>query len=115
MEEKQTGFFVWLQDNARILLSVALVLFLLFAVYSYSKRTDQSVSVVTGDGTVVSEDIDGDGDIDEDDALTADIKKMLNSTDKIVGENAKFDGQKKNAKAGAVSYTHLTLPTTPYV
>ncbi len=40
MAETHRGFFAWLQDNARILLSIALVLFLLFAVYSYSKRTE---------------------------------------------------------------------------
>jgi len=51
MAETQRGFFVWLQDNARILLSIALVLFLLFAVYSYSKRT-ASTDVASEDGTV---------------------------------------------------------------
>jgi len=40
MAQTHRGFFAWLQDNARILLSIALVLFLLFAVYSYSKRTE---------------------------------------------------------------------------
>ena len=34
------------------------------------------------------------------------------------GSKAKYIGEVKNGKAhgiGAVSYTHLTLPTTPYV
>lgn len=38
MAQTKRGFLAWLQDNARILLSIALVLFLLFAVYSYSNK-----------------------------------------------------------------------------
>ncbi len=58
MADTQRGFLVWLQDNARILLSIALVLFLLFAVYSYSKRTANTN--VAQDGTITSlSDLDG--------------------------------------------------------
>ncbi len=44
MTEQNGGLFVWLQDNARIILSIALVLFLLFAVYNYSQDRTESVS-----------------------------------------------------------------------
>lgn len=44
MAEQNGGLFVWLQDNARIILSIALVLFLLFAVYNYSQNRTDSVS-----------------------------------------------------------------------
>lgn len=88
MEEERTGFFAWLQDNARILLSVALVLFLLFAVYSYSKRTDRTTAVVSDSETdelVLLDDTElPEGEFDEEDALTTDLKQMLDSTDKIV-------------------------------
>lgn len=92
MEEKQTGFFAWLQDNARILLSVALVLFLLFAVYSYSKRTDRNATIVTDGGTEEVMSTNEDGDDIKEDALTADIKEMLDSSDKIVGNETDTEG-----------------------
>ena len=44
MTEQNSGFFAWLQDNARIILSIALVLFLLFAVYNYSQDRVDKVS-----------------------------------------------------------------------
>lgn len=44
MAEQNGGLFVWLQDNARIILSIALVLFLLFAVYNYSQDRTDSIS-----------------------------------------------------------------------
>ncbi len=57
--------FTWLQDNARILLSVLLVLFLLFAVYSYSQRSQLDASSSLEDDTVeLSSAVDGDGSLD---------------------------------------------------
>ena len=43
-EESNDGLFAWLQDNARVIISIVLVLFLLYAVYNYSKNRTVEVS-----------------------------------------------------------------------
>ena len=52
----------------------------------------------------------GDFDLDQDRSIVPSIKFAL----KNQGINADVDGEEFNG-AVSVSYTHLTLPTTPYV
>ena len=43
------------------------------------------------------------------------FKQALDSTYKVISEEFDDLSKKENQKHIAVSYTHLTLPTTPYV
>ena len=91
MAEQNGGFFVWLQDNARIILSIALVLFLLFAVYNYSQdRTDK---VSKNDSKPKTEQ-------KQDDKKSEDASKEEKETDKSLDKekDAKKEDDSKNVK-----------------
>ncbi len=76
MAETHRGFFAWLQDNARILLSIALVLFLLFAVYSYSQRSEQSDLTNEDDIQTVASEFDPEAE-DDGFAIDEDIADVI--------------------------------------
>lgn len=79
---ERTSLFAWLQDNARILLSIALVLFLLFAVYSYSKRTSTDNRASIEDDTVQLTTEDSD-----DLTLDPSVYGGTDEADQVEGEN----------------------------
>ncbi len=109
MTEQNGGFFVWLQDNARIILSIALVLFLLFAVYNYSQdrvdkvsKTDNKPKTEQKQDKKKSEDTSKETKkVDKPSDKEKDTKKENDSKDVKVAKND--DSKKKTEDANKIS------------
>ena len=94
MTEQNGGFFAWLQDNARIILSIALVLFLLFAVYNYSQDRVDKVSKADDKSKIEEK---KDEKKSKEDYNKKD-KKEENSSDKQSDSKEKKDSKKKDSE-----------------
>lgn len=89
----------WIQDNLRIIISTGIVILLVFAIYSYSKRNSR-IDVVVDDSQI--EEVTANGDSSNDNEINKIIAE-INDEDKTSVPSASDTSAHENEKANTIA------------